>query len=102
SRPAADLSQSNCVPRAPSMHASSTQVPALNSLNSTRAPNSSDEDNLFSKFIHLDQELYEDFYSLWVALMVVNAIIFLVGVVLNSLALYVFCFRTKTKTTSVI
>ncbi|KAM7174216.1 LOW QUALITY PROTEIN: G-protein coupled receptor 20 [Macrochelys suwanniensis] len=89
------------VPRALSMHASSTRVPALNSLNSTRAPNSSEED-LFSKFIHLDQELYQDFYSLWVALMAVNAIIFLVGVVLNSLALYVFCFRTKTKTTSVI
>ncbi|XP_005291114.2 G-protein coupled receptor 20 isoform X1 [Chrysemys picta bellii] len=104
SRPAADLSHSNCVPRALSMHASSSREPALNPLNSTRAPNSnsSNEVNMFDKFIHMDQELYQDFYSLWIALMAVNAIIFLVGVVLNSLALYVFCFRTKTKTTSVI
>ncbi|XP_067414418.1 G-protein coupled receptor 20 [Emydura macquarii macquarii] len=104
SRPAAELSHSSRVPRAPRMHASSTQVLALNPVNATSPPNSSspDEDNLLYKFIHMDQELYQDFYSLWIALMVVNAIIFLVGVVLNSLALYVFCFRTKTKTTSVI
>ncbi|KAI1243661.1 hypothetical protein IHE44_0001298 [Lamprotornis superbus] len=72
----------------------------LDSTNSTEQPNSNM--NLFSKFIHSDEQLYRDFYSLWIVLMVVNAIIFLVGVVLNSLALYVFCFRTKTKTTSVI
>ncbi|XP_031446773.1 G-protein coupled receptor 20 [Phasianus colchicus] len=82
------------------MPTSSTQVSALDHTNSTRQPNSSIY--MFSKFIHLDKELYEQFYSLWIALIVVNAIIFLVGVVLNSLALYVFCFRTKTKTTSVI
>ncbi|XP_021403587.1 G-protein coupled receptor 20 [Lonchura striata] len=81
------------------MPTSSTQLPALDSINSTEQPNSI---NLFSKFIHSDEQLFTDFYSLWIVLMVVNAIIFLVGVVLNSLALYVFCFRTKTKTTSVI
>ncbi|XP_020660215.1 G-protein coupled receptor 20 [Pogona vitticeps] len=63
---------------------------------------SNDTDLLFHKFVHLDGELSDAFYTLWVVLMVVNVIIFLVGVVLNSLALYVFCFRTKTKTTSVI
>lgn len=78
----------------------STQVPALGHINSTQQPNSSIY--TFSKFIHPDKELYKQFYSLWIALIVVNAIIFVVGVVLNSLALYVFCFRTKTKTTSVI
>lgn len=82
------------------MPTSSTQLPALDSINSTEQPNSNI--NLFSKFIHSDEQLFRDFYSLWIVLMVVNAIIFLVGVVLNSLALYVFCFRTKTKTTSVI
>ncbi|XP_077207488.1 G-protein coupled receptor 20 [Paroedura picta] len=59
-------------------------------------------DGLFDQFVHLDQELLEKFYTLWIVLLVANAVIFLVGVVLNSLALYVFCFRTKTKTTSVI
>ncbi|KAM4705478.1 G-protein coupled receptor 20 [Rhinophrynus dorsalis] len=49
-----------------------------------------------------DDILYTKFYGLSVALMVANIIIFLVGIVLNSLAIYVFCFRTKTKTTSVI
>ncbi|KAF4788445.1 G-protein coupled receptor 20 [Turdus rufiventris] len=82
------------------MPTSSTQLPALDPVNSTKQPNSNN--NLFSKSIHSDEHLYRDFYSVWIVLMVVNAIIFLVGVVLNSLALYVFCFRTKTKTTSVI
>ncbi|XP_035175664.1 G-protein coupled receptor 20 [Oxyura jamaicensis] len=82
------------------MPTSSTQLPALDHINATQRPNSSIY--LFSMFIHPDEDLYREFYSLSIALMVVNAIIFLVGVVLNSLALYVFCFRTKTKTTSVI
>ncbi|XP_061918895.1 G-protein coupled receptor 20 [Entelurus aequoreus] len=51
---------------------------------------------------HLDEGLYNDFYGLWIALMVINSLIFLVGMVLNTLALYVFCFRTKQKSTSVI
>ncbi|KAG9471544.1 G-protein coupled receptor 20 [Eleutherodactylus coqui] len=50
----------------------------------------------------LDETLHHRFYSLWVALLIINSLIFLVGIVLNSLAIYVFCFRTKTKTTSVI
>ncbi|KTG47215.1 hypothetical protein cypCar_00037117, partial [Cyprinus carpio] len=51
---------------------------------------------------HLDEGLYNDFYNLWIALVVINTLIFMVGTTLNSLALYVFCFRTKPKTTSVI
>ncbi|XP_026544319.1 G-protein coupled receptor 20 [Notechis scutatus] len=67
--------------------------------NSTVSSNNSD---LFNKFVHLDGELSERFHTLWVALVVINTIIFLMGVVLNSVALYVFCFRIKAKTTSVI
>lgn len=54
------------------------------------------------RLAHLDEGLYNDFYSVWVALVVINTLIFIVGMALNSLALYVFCFRTKPKTTSVI
>ncbi|KAG9355403.1 hypothetical protein JZ751_000241 [Albula glossodonta] len=54
------------------------------------------------KLAHLDEGLYNDYYGLWIALLVINLLIFAVGVALNSLALYVFCFRTVTKTTSVI
>uniref|UniRef100_A0A3P9IDY0 G protein-coupled receptor 20 n=1 Tax=Oryzias latipes TaxID=8090 RepID=A0A3P9IDY0_ORYLA len=39
---------------------------------------------------------------LWVTLIVINCLILLVGMVLNTVALYVFCLRTNTKTTSVI
>ncbi|MEE6463002.1 hypothetical protein FKM82_005738 [Ascaphus truei] len=55
-----------------------------------------------NQLAHLDETLHDKFYGLWIALMILNSIIFLVGIVLNSLAIYVFCFRTKTKTTSVI
>ncbi|XP_063056038.1 G-protein coupled receptor 20 [Engraulis encrasicolus] len=55
-----------------------------------------------SRLAHLDKGLYNDFYSLWIALVVINTLIFTVGMALNTLALYVFCFRTKPKTTSVI
>lgn len=82
------------------------------------------------RLAHFDEGLYSDFYSLWIALVVVNSFIFLVGIsprvhrgccqlprgtvthlyrlrpqvgtVLNTVALYVFCFRTKPKTTSII
>ncbi|KAM4736349.1 G-protein coupled receptor 20 isoform 2-T2 [Anableps anableps] len=54
------------------------------------------------RLAHLDEGLYNDFYGLWIALMVINSVIFLVGMVLNTVALYVFCYRTKQKTTSVI
>ena len=55
-----------------------------------------------NRLAHLDEGLYDDFYTLWIALVVINSLIFMVGIVLNSLALYIFCFRTKPKTTSVI
>ncbi|XP_061112018.1 G-protein coupled receptor 20 [Conger conger] len=51
---------------------------------------------------YLDENLYNDYYSLWVALLVINLLIFCTGVLLNSLALYVFCFRTVPRTTPVI
>ncbi|XP_076846704.1 G-protein coupled receptor 20 [Brachyhypopomus gauderio] len=54
------------------------------------------------RLAHLDEGLYNDFYSLWIALVVINTLIFMVGMVLNCLALYIFCFRTKPKTTSII
>ncbi|XP_054903891.1 G-protein coupled receptor 20 [Poeciliopsis prolifica] len=54
------------------------------------------------RLAHLDEGLYNDFYGLWISLMVINSVIFLVGMVLNTVALYVFCYRTKQKTTSVI
>ncbi|XP_023186455.1 G-protein coupled receptor 20-like isoform X1 [Xiphophorus maculatus] len=54
------------------------------------------------KLAHLDEGLYNDFYGLWIALIVINSVIFLMGMVLNTVALYVFCYRTKQKTTSVI
>ncbi|RVE67267.1 hypothetical protein OJAV_G00115570 [Oryzias javanicus] len=43
------------------------------------------------RLAHLDVRLYRDFYGVWVALMVFNCLMLLVGVVLNSLALYIFC-----------
>ncbi|XP_034029551.1 G-protein coupled receptor 20 [Thalassophryne amazonica] len=64
--------------------------------------NSSGMEACLHKLAHLDEGLYNDFYGLWITLMVVNVLIFLVGMMLNMLALYVFCFRTKQKTTSVI
>ncbi|RXM91981.1 G-protein coupled receptor 20 [Acipenser ruthenus] len=60
------------------------------------------KDSYLHKLALLDKALYNDFYSLWIALIVINVLIFLMGILLNSLALYIFCFRTKSKTTSVI
>ncbi|XP_008849304.1 G-protein coupled receptor 20 [Nannospalax galili] len=56
---------------------------------------------LFHLFARLDEELHTAFPSLWLALMAVHGTIFLVGLVLNGLALYVFCCRTRVKTPSV-
>uniref|UniRef100_H3DM07 G protein-coupled receptor 20 n=1 Tax=Tetraodon nigroviridis TaxID=99883 RepID=H3DM07_TETNG len=67
---------------------------------SNTSPTSPTEDYL-QRLAHFDEELYNDFYSLWITLMVVNSFIFLVGTMLNTMALYVFCFRTKPKTTSI-
>ncbi|XP_056678982.1 G-protein coupled receptor 20 [Monodelphis domestica] len=73
------------------------------SANATAPANSSmEEKQFFYAFSLLDKELHDTFPNLWVALLAVNGTIFLVGVALNGLALYVFCFRTKTKTTSII
>lgn len=57
---------------------------------------------LFHLFALLDEELHATFPRLWVALMVVHGVISLAGLVLNGLALYVFCCRTRAKTPSVI
>lgn len=54
------------------------------------------------KLAHLDEDLYKDFYSLWISLMVVNSIMFLVGLILNSLALYVFCIGARSQTAPLI
>ncbi|KAM4631492.1 G-protein coupled receptor 20 [Polymixia lowei] len=43
------------------------------------------------RLAHLDAQLYQDFYAVWVSLMVCNCLMLAVGVILNSLALYVFC-----------
>lgn len=48
------------------------------------------------------QTLYQDFYGLWITLMVVNTLMFVVGVVLNSVALYAFCRRGRSRTTPAI
>ncbi|XP_013877303.1 G-protein coupled receptor 20 [Austrofundulus limnaeus] len=64
--------------------------------------NNSGMEAYLQRLAHLDEGLYNDFYGLWVALIIINSFIFLVGMVLNTVALYVFCFRTKQKSTSVI
>ncbi|XP_005796593.1 G-protein coupled receptor 20-like [Xiphophorus maculatus] len=52
------------------------------------------------KLTHLDLQLYQyEFYSVWVFLMVCNCAMLVVGVVLNSLALFVFC-RTSTRSSA--
>uniref|UniRef100_H3CUU1 G protein-coupled receptor 20 n=1 Tax=Tetraodon nigroviridis TaxID=99883 RepID=H3CUU1_TETNG len=51
---------------------------------------------------HLDAELYEDFYAVWVSLLVCNCLMLAVGVVLNSLALYVFCGGSTPPSASVV
>ncbi|KAM8784727.1 G-protein coupled receptor 20 [Rhynchonycteris naso] len=56
---------------------------------------------LFHLFAGLDKELHTTFPSLWLVLMVVHGVIFLVGLVLNGLALYVFCCRTRASTPSI-
>ncbi|XP_012503470.1 PREDICTED: G-protein coupled receptor 20 [Propithecus coquereli] len=57
---------------------------------------------LFHLFAQLDEELHATFPGLWLALMAVHGAIFLAGLVLNGLALYVFCCRTGARTPSVI
>ncbi|XP_029514809.1 G-protein coupled receptor 20 [Oncorhynchus nerka] len=54
------------------------------------------------KLAHLDEGLYQEFYGLWVTLMVVNTLMFVVGVVLNSLALYIFCLPSQISSAPVV
>ncbi|KAM4600381.1 G-protein coupled receptor 20 [Polymixia lowei] len=68
----------------------------------TSPSNSSSMSPYLQRLAHLDEGLYNDFYSLWITLTVINSLIFLMGMILNTVALYVFCYRTKPKTTSVI
>ncbi|XP_058503780.1 G-protein coupled receptor 20 [Solea solea] len=77
-----------------------TSFPILPVISSST--NRSGTEAYFQRMAHLNEGLYNDCYGLWIALMVINSLIFLVGMVLNTVALYVFCFRTKQKTTSVI
>lgn len=79
------------------LNLTSTLIPPL--ATNTSPPN---REPYLQRLAHLDEGLYNDFYSLWIALVVINTLIFMVGMTLNSLALYVFCYRTKPKTTSVI
>ncbi|XP_049891159.1 G-protein coupled receptor 20 [Epinephelus moara] len=54
------------------------------------------------RLAHLDVKLYQDFYAVWVSLMVCNCLMLVVGVVLNSLALYVFCGASTHSSASVV
>ncbi|XP_075905412.1 G-protein coupled receptor 20-like [Nelusetta ayraudi] len=79
------------------INSSSPVLPAV-----AGAGNRSGVEGYLERLAHFDEGLYKDFYGLWIALVVVNSLIFLVGMVLNIVALYVFCFRTKQKSTSII
>ncbi|KAF7657658.1 hypothetical protein LDENG_00023960 [Lucifuga dentata] len=83
-----------------SWHSINTSFPLLPAVASPS--NSSGVEPYLQRLAHLDEGLYNDFYSLWITLMIINSLIFMVGMVLNIIALYVFCFRTKQRTTSVI
>ncbi|CAJ1083407.1 G-protein coupled receptor 20 [Xyrichtys novacula] len=54
------------------------------------------------RLAHLDVQLYQDFYAVWVSLMVCNSLMLVVGVVLNSLALYIFCGASTHSSASVV
>ncbi|TNN63808.1 G-protein coupled receptor 20 [Liparis tanakae] len=62
------------------------------------------------RLAHLDVPLYHDYFAVWVSLMsihvpmlqVCNCVMLVVGVVLNSLALYVFCGASTQSSASVV
>ncbi|KAG7501380.1 G-protein coupled receptor 20-like [Solea senegalensis] len=54
------------------------------------------------RLAHLDVQLYQDFYAVWVSLMVCNCLMLVGGVVLNCLALYVFCGASAHSSASVV
>lgn len=47
--------------------------------NTSNTSNTSPTEDYLQRLAHFDEGLYNDFYSLWIALMVVNSFIFLVG-----------------------
>uniref|UniRef100_UPI00358ECD12 LOW QUALITY PROTEIN: G-protein coupled receptor 20-like n=1 Tax=Myxine glutinosa TaxID=7769 RepID=UPI00358ECD12 len=54
------------------------------------------------KLAHLDEELFTEYYSLWITLLVFSTLVSVVGLVANSIAGWVFCFLIKKKTAPVI
>ncbi|XP_075995591.1 G-protein coupled receptor 20 [Genypterus blacodes] len=54
------------------------------------------------RLAHPDVKLYRDFYPVWVSLMVCNSLMLVVGVLLNCLALYVFCGASTHSSASVV
>ncbi|XP_003408358.1 G-protein coupled receptor 20 [Loxodonta africana] len=81
---------------------STTVAPNATARPTPRTNSSVPDIPLFHLFARLDEELHVGFPGLWLALMAVHGAIFLVGLVLNGLALYVFCCRTQAKTPSVM
>ncbi|XP_077455318.1 G-protein coupled receptor 20 [Stigmatopora argus] len=79
-----------------------TNTPLSGCADVSSVSNTSGMEAYLQKLAHLDEGLYNDFCKLWITLMVINSLIFLVGMGLNTLALYVFCLRTKQKSSSVI
>ncbi|XP_067112347.1 G-protein coupled receptor 20 [Osmerus mordax] len=73
------------------MDASSTSTPPSSISSSNTTPPDLHWAPDLHRLAHLDQALYRDFHSLWVSLMVLNSLMFVAGVALNSLALLVFC-----------
>ncbi|KAJ3609381.1 hypothetical protein NHX12_023904 [Muraenolepis orangiensis] len=54
------------------------------------------------RLAHLDAQLYEDYYVVWLSLLVSNCLMLVIGVALNSLALYVFCGRSSQSSAPVV
>ncbi|XP_055981379.1 G-protein coupled receptor 20 [Sorex fumeus] len=77
-------------------------APALPTAPATPNVTANGSTSLFHLFAQLDAELHAAYPGLWLALMAVHGVIFLAGLVLNGLALYVFCCRTRAQTPSVI
>ncbi|XP_039088920.1 G-protein coupled receptor 20 [Hyaena hyaena] len=86
----------------PSASPTGSWAPAAPNATAAAANVSAPERPLFHLFAQLDEELHAAFPRLWLALMAVHGVIFLAGLALNGLALYVFCCRTPAKTPSVI
>ncbi|CAM9117566.1 unnamed protein product [Lampetra fluviatilis] len=54
------------------------------------------------KLAHLDEELFDEYHSLWLTLLSVSVVVSLAGLAANSAALWVFCCRTRAKTAPVV